>query len=102
MIVTCVYINVKSEEVDSFIDATVANHLESVREPGNLRFDLIQEVDDPCHFMIYEAYDSEAAAANHKTTAHYLRWRDLVKDSMVEPRRGVRYNIIEPNDSSRW
>ena len=44
MIVTCVYINVKSDEVDSFIDATVANHLESVREPGNLRFDLVQEV----------------------------------------------------------
>ncbi len=68
MIVICVYVHVKSEEVDSFIDATVCNHLESVRETGNLRFDLIQDATDPCRFMIYEAYESEAAAAYHKTT----------------------------------
>jgi len=43
MIVTCVYVHVKPDEIDSFIDATVSNHLESVRETGNLRFDLIQE-----------------------------------------------------------
>ena len=102
MIVTCVYVHVKPDEVNSFIDATVANHLESVREHGNLRFDLIQQADDLCRFMIYEAYESEAAAANHKTTTHYLRWRDIVKDYMAEPRQGVKYNIIEPNDRTRW
>jgi (4S)-4-hydroxy-5-phosphonooxypentane-2,3-dione isomerase len=102
MIVTCVYVHVKPDEVNSFIDATIANHLESVREHGNLRFDLIQQADDPCRFMIYEAYESGAAAANHKTTTHYLRWRDIVKDYMAEPRQGVKYNIIEPNDRTRW
>ena len=102
MIVTCVYINVKPDQVNSFIDATVANHHESVREPGNLRFDLIQRADDPCQFMIYEAYESEAAAADHKSTSHYLNWRDTVAEHMAEPRHGVKYNIIEPNDLTRW
>ena len=102
MIVTCVYVHVKPDEIDSFIDATVVNHLESVREPGNLRFDLIQEAENPSHFMIYEAYESEEAAANHKNTGHYLKWRDIVKDYMAEPRQGVKYNIIEPNDRTRW
>ena len=102
MIVTCVYVRVKPDMVNSFIDATTANHCESVREPGNLRFDLIQQADDPGQFMIYEAYESETAAANHKTTAHYLRWRDLVNDCMAEPRYGVKYNIIVPNDRTRW
>ncbi len=102
MIVTCVYVHVKPDDINSFIDATVANHLESVREPGNLRFDLIQETENPCRFMIYEAYESEQAAANHKNTGHYLKWRDNVKDFMAEPRQGVKYNIIEPNDRTRW
>jgi (4S)-4-hydroxy-5-phosphonooxypentane-2,3-dione isomerase len=102
MIVTCVYVHVKADQVNSFIDATVANHLESVREPGNLRFDLIQQADDPCQFLIYEAYESESAAADHKSTEHYLRWRDIVAEYMAEPRKGVKYNIIEPNDSTRW
>lgn len=102
MIVTCVYIYVKPDEIDRFIDATILNHRESVREPGNLRFDLIQQADDPCRFMLYEAYESEEYANNHKSTAHYLLWRDQVKDIMAEPRYGVRYTIIEPNDLSRW
>lgn len=102
MIVTCVYLHIKPEVLNSFIEATRANHSESVKEPGNLRFDLIQQADDPCRFMLYEAYESEAAADDHKTTAHYLKWRDMVTDFMAGPRHGVRYNIIEPKDKTRW
>jgi (4S)-4-hydroxy-5-phosphonooxypentane-2,3-dione isomerase len=102
MIVTCVYIRVKAEELDNFIKATRQNHIESVKEPGNLRFDLIRKADDPCSFMLYEAYESEEAAANHKTTIHYLKWRDAVQDYMAEPRQGVKYNIIEPGDKTKW
>jgi (4S)-4-hydroxy-5-phosphonooxypentane-2,3-dione isomerase len=102
MIVTCVYLNVLPAMVNSFIDATTENHLESVNEPGNLRFDLLQQSDDKCRFMIYEAYETEEAAADHKTTAHYLKWRDSVKDFMAEPRQGIKYQIIEPNDKEKW
>lgn len=102
MIVTCVYIHVKPEVIDSFIDATKANHLESIKEPGNLRFDLIRQSIDPCRFMLYEAYESEDAAANHKNTSHYFTWRESVKDFMAEPRVGVKYNIIEPSNPEKW
>ena len=102
MIVTCVYIHVKPDSVDKFIEATTANHIESVKEQGNLRFDLIQQTDDACWFMLYEAYESEEPAAAHKNTCHYLKWRDTVKDIMAEPRVGVKYNIIEPQDKTRW
>ena len=102
MTITCVHIHVKPDAVNSFINATIANHLESVKEPGNLRFDFLRQSDDPGRFMIYEAYESEEAAASHKSTDHYLRWRDIVKDFMAEPRQGVKYNIIEPDDRSKW
>jgi autoinducer 2-degrading protein len=102
MLVTCVYIHVKPDMVSRFIDVTTPNHKESVKEPGNLRFDLIRQVDDPSRFMLYEAYESEEAAANHKLTSHYLKWREDVKELMAEPREGIRYNIIEPGDPSEW
>jgi autoinducer 2-degrading protein len=88
--------------IDSFINATIANQRESVKEPGNLRFDFIQQADDPCRFMLYEAYESEEAAAAHKNTSHYLRWRENVKNFMADPRQGIKYNIIEPSDRTRW
>jgi autoinducer 2-degrading protein len=102
MIVTCVHIQVKKDLIDRFINATIDNHRESVREPGNLRFDFLQMADDPCQFMLYEAYESEQAAAEHKLTSHYAIWRDTVADYMAEPRKGVKYKIIEPEDASQW
>jgi len=102
MTVTCVHVHVKPDEVHPFVEATIANHRESVKEPGNLRFDFLRQSDDPCRFMIYEVYESEEAAKEHKNTDHYLKWRDTVADFMAEPRKGVRYDVIEPNDSTKW
>lgn len=89
MQVTLVYVQVKPERVEDFIAATRDNHLHSIREPGNLRFDVIQQADDPTRFVLYEAYVDADAAAAHKQTAHYLRWRDAVADWMAVPRQGV-------------
>ncbi len=97
MIVTCVYVSVKEDHIDDFIKATVMNHEESVKEPGNLRFDLIQETNDPGKFMLYEAYDSEEASARHKQTPHYELWRNTVANWMAEPRKGVIYRFIAPS-----
>jgi autoinducer 2-degrading protein len=102
MIVTCVYVTVKSGDIQKFIEASDANHFESVKEPGNLRFDFIQQADDPCRFMIYEAYESDEAAVAHKATPHYLKWRDSVAGMMAEPRKGVKYNILQPSERSKW
>ncbi|MBW6500708.1 MAG: antibiotic biosynthesis monooxygenase [Bacteroidales bacterium] len=102
MIVTCVYVHVKSEFIGKFIEATTANHRGSVREPGNLRFDLLQQADDPARFMVYEAYESAEAASAHKETNHYTIWRETVQDMMAEPRTGVRYDILQPENKSDW
>jgi (4S)-4-hydroxy-5-phosphonooxypentane-2,3-dione isomerase len=102
MILTCVYVSVKPDSIDRFINATIRNHRESVKEPGNLRFDFIQQADDPCKFMLYEAFESEQAVADHKNTSHYAAWRDTVAGFMAEPRKAIRYNIIEPSDMTRW
>ncbi len=102
MIVTCVYVHVKPDAVDRFINETIINHRQTVKEAGNVRFDFIQQTDDRCRFMLYEVFESEQAAAEHKNTAHYQAWRDSVADFMDEPRKGVRYNIIEPSDVTRW
>jgi len=102
MIVTCVYVHVRPNRAEDFKKATLANHNESVKEKGNLRFDLLQDANDPEKFMLYEAYESEEAAANHKNTVHYATWRDTVSDWMAGPRKGIKYNIVAPSDKSEW
>ena len=102
MIVTLVHVHVKPAFREAFIRETTANHQASIREPGNLRFDFLQDDQDPNKFVLYEAYESEAAAAAHKDTPHYLHWREAVADWMAEPRQGIRHTIIEPRDKERW
>ena len=102
MIVTCVYVFVKQENIEDFIQAIKKNHEGSIKEPGNLRFDVLQNADDPSKFLIYEVYESEEAVAAHKKTVHYLEWRETVETWMAEPRQGIRYNVICPTDIEQW
>jgi autoinducer 2-degrading protein len=96
MIVTIVHVQVKQEYIDDFIRATSVNHTLSLKEPGNLRFDVLQKQDDPARFALYEAYENETAAAAHKETPHYLAWKESVAPWMANPREGVRYNGLLP------
>jgi autoinducer 2-degrading protein len=96
MIVTLVYVQVKSEYVKGFIEATRENHKNSVTENGNIRFDILQDANDPSKFVLYEAYATEQAAAAHKETPHYLAWRDKVAPWMAKPREGVKHKLLFP------
>ena len=48
-----------------------------------------------------EIYRTAEAPAQHKETAHYQKWRDTVADMMAEPREGVKYSNVYP-DESGW
>lgn len=96
MHVTLVHVHVKAGHVDDFIAATRLNHQASVQETGNRRFDVLQSGEDPCHFVLYEAYASAEDARAHKQTPHYLQWREAVTDWMAEPRQGVSYHGLYP------
>lgn len=98
MHVTLVHVRVRSESVEAFIDATRENHLASIREPGNRRFDVLQDPEDATRFVLYEAYVDAEAAAAHKQTPQYAAWRDAVADLMAEPRRGEPFVGLFPAD----
>jgi (4S)-4-hydroxy-5-phosphonooxypentane-2,3-dione isomerase len=96
MYVTLVHVQVKPEHVADFIVATRTNHLASIRESGNRRFDVLQLCSDSSSFVLYEAYASAEDARAHKQTPHYLLWRDAVADWMASPRQGVNYQGLFP------
>jgi (4S)-4-hydroxy-5-phosphonooxypentane-2,3-dione isomerase len=102
MLVTIVSVHVKEAHINDFIQATIANHQASVREPGNLRFDVLQQAGDPTRFTLYEAYASDADAAAHKETSHYQTWRAAVEPWMASPRVGVKHAVIAPAERKAW
>ncbi|MGQ9928669.1 MAG: putative quinol monooxygenase [Chloroflexaceae bacterium] len=96
-----VHVHVKPEYVEAFRAATLENARNSVQEPGVVRFDVIQQEDDPTRFILVEIYRDDAAPAAHKATAHYAVWRDMVAEMMAGPRSSVRYRAVFP-DPAGW
>jgi quinol monooxygenase YgiN len=94
-----VHVHVKPEFVEAFKQSTLENARNSVRETGNIRFDVIQQADDPTRFVLIEIYRTAEASAAHKETPHYRLWRDAVMKMMAEPRQGIRFNNIFPEDT---
>ena len=95
-----VHVNVKPELVEAFKQATLENARDSVKEAGIARFDVIQQADDPTKFILVEVYKTVDAPAAHKETAHYARWRDTVAEMMAEPRQGIKYSNVFPDDAN--
>ncbi len=99
MHVTLVHVHVKPEAIPAFIEACRLNHEGSTAEPGNRRFDILQDASDLGHFVLYEAYVDEASALAHKQTAHYAAWRDAVADMMARPRQGLPFLGLFPAEN---
>jgi (4S)-4-hydroxy-5-phosphonooxypentane-2,3-dione isomerase len=99
LLIVHVDVAVVNDQLDAFLAATQENAVASRDEPGVVRFDVLSDHADPTHVVLVEIYRDEAAAAAHKGTAHYQRWRDTVAPMMARPREATRYLNVSPDDS---
>lgn len=102
MLVVHIDVQVNSADVAEFMIATAANGAASLDEPGVLRFDVVQDLNDPAHFVFVEVYRDADAALAHKDTAHYARWRDTVAPMMARPRQPTRFEPVVPTAETGW
>jgi quinol monooxygenase YgiN len=75
VIALVVQIEAPPENRDRFLGAIGEQAAASLeREPGCLRFDVCEVVDDPSRFVLYEIYADAAAYEAHGQTEHFARW----------------------------
>lgn len=94
MLIVQVHAQVKPECIEAFTAATAVNARFSRYEPHVLRFDILQQADDPTRFVLVEIYRDAAAQAAHKETSHYLKWRDEAAPMMAAPRTSVKLAAV--------
>jgi len=98
MVIVHVFIKIKPDMLEPFKAATLKNAQNSIKEPGILRFDFIQQEDDPLSFLLVEVYKDSNAIAQHKETSHYDEWCKSVEHMIAEPRKRIKYVNIFPED----
>lgn len=92
------YIDVKPEYIEEFKKITVYNHENSIKEAGNIRFDVLQNSETPTKFALYEIWKDDAAFAFHKTTEHYNKWNTESQAYLTKPRSRDVYTEIALTD----
>ena len=87
----------KLETAEALMELATYNSGCSRKEPGNLRFDVLRQVDNPLRFALYEVYRDEAGFKAHQQTEHYARWRREIDDLLAAPRSSDKFNTLAPN-----
>src|SRR3954471_15871248 len=84
MFIVLVKVQVKPELVGEFKTAILKNATLSVeRDPGCVRFDVLQQEDDPTRWYFYEVYEQEQAWIDHRSSAHFLAFKDVGDRAIV-------------------
>ena len=68
------------ERLQEYLDNVKRHARSSVAEPGCLRYEVLQDEDDPGTICLYEVFEDETAFHAHQATEHYKWWMELSRE----------------------
>ena len=102
MIAVWVTVKVKPEKRDEFLRAIEVDATGSERdEPGCIRFNVLQNIEDENTYHFYEVYASEAARLEHRAAPHYAIWKTAAH-TLAEPPTRSECRPVFPAADTYW
>ncbi len=86
MITLIVFAQIKPENLFDFIDETKIAQKATLDEGGCTAYTINKDNDDEDSVILIETYMSEDALAFHKSTPHFLEWRDKIRPYIITRR----------------
>ena len=74
---------IEPDRMDEFMSMIENNAIQSRKEPGCLRFDVLRDQETPNQFIFYEVYRNSDAVDFHKTQDHYNAWATFKENGGV-------------------
>ncbi len=97
-----VTVQVKSEFLERYLEVTRQHAQRSLdNEPGCLRYDLLQDPEDPTRITAYEVFRDKAAFDAHNQAPYNATWHETIDDWRV-PGRVHRPGVIVFPPESAW
>ena len=94
MYIVVVHSHIQEEHVERFRELTIQNAEASRGEEGCVRFDVLQQTDDPTRFTFIEMFKSKEDGAKHLETSHFKKWLEEAPSLMVEERTRIIYHDV--------
>jgi quinol monooxygenase YgiN len=79
-----IHITMKPDRADEFLKVAEEDARQSALEPGNLRFEIYRQDEDPLKLVVFEMYRDQAALEAHRATPYVAAWRQAVTDCTTE------------------
>jgi autoinducer 2-degrading protein len=89
-------IQIKPALVAEFLAVSTPFASACLREPGLVSFALLQQVNAPARFSLFEVYHDEPAWKTHLESQHYLAWQAAITRLLEQPLAAQRYLPIFP------
>jgi (4S)-4-hydroxy-5-phosphonooxypentane-2,3-dione isomerase len=87
MHIVIVQVTVRPDRLDEFREALLHNAAESLaHDAGCVRFDIGQDRDDPCRWVLYEVYEAPADHERHRRSPHFLAYDVVAGRAVIEKR----------------
>jgi autoinducer 2-degrading protein len=71
---------IKTERLDTYLENIKLHSRNSAGEPGCVRYEVLQDTEDPTVFCLIEAFQDEPAFLAHRASDHYKWWMELSAD----------------------
>ena len=68
------------EHLEEYLANVKLHARNSASEPGCLRYDVLQDIEDPTTICLFEVFADEDAFNAHLATDHYKWWMDASRD----------------------
>jgi autoinducer 2-degrading protein len=94
MVNVIVILEIEPTRVDEFLSVITLNAVESVKEPGCLRFEVNRQFEKPNLFALSESYVDEAAMHVHYTTPHFAKWKEAAAIGFILNRWSVKGPVL--------
>lgn len=93
-----VIVHVMENETKTFLQKTLECALATQKENGNVRYDILQNEDDPSCFIVYEVYRTKDDFLFHRETPHSKKWKLETESIIAKPRERIRCHSIYFSD----
>ena len=80
-------IKVKPEHLSEFVENVRRHATNSLREPGCLRYEVLQDQDDPTTICLFEVFGADADLEFHHRQDYYRQWMAMSRDWREGPRQ---------------
>lgn len=68
------------EHIDDYIENMRICAEKSNQEPGCIRYEVMQDVDDPSIMLLFQVFEDDAAYQVHQDSEHHRAWIELSGD----------------------